>query len=69
MEALAKITQALGLNFVDVAPAIRDGIRTVEDFKNHVAGNKVEIHDGEAIVVEIPVPELKKKGRKTKTNE
>lgn len=65
LTALVKIAQTLNLQFADVAPAIRDGVRTVEEFKTHIAGNKVEIHDGEAVVVEVP----KKKGRKAKTNE
>lgn len=70
LDALIKISQALNLSFPEVAPAIRDGVRTVEEFKTHIATTEVKVLDGQAVVVEKPqVTETKKQGRKTKKNE
>lgn len=62
--ALIEISRELGLKFFALAPYIRDGVRTVEEYlaaKEKGASNEVVVKDGLPIVE--PVKESKKEGK------
>lgn len=72
LATLVEISKKTNLPFVTVAPYIRDGVLSFEDYQKAVkkgeASTRVEIRDGVAVVEKV-VQETKPKTKKKKNDE